>query len=272
MVPSESIKICVLGDEGVGKSSITLQFTQAHFPIDFDPTIEDIYTKDLTVNETTYRMHVLDTAAQDEYSHLKDLQFQQADGFILVFRLDSPESMGSAANSYRHIMRVHGELPPCILIGNKADLETDRLVSYQECEELVEELGLSKYFETSAKNNHNVNEAFTCLAETIINLRESKNIEPSPFSHPVVQNTDVSNDTLPTTLKSSATTSEEITPTLKKQQTFTIASSTQKIQTVEAVESASGVSYANQRSTQSTPQINEKTSSQTDGNKCCIIM
>ncbi|CAM9020077.1 unnamed protein product [Wickerhamomyces anomalus] len=270
---AETIKICVLGDDGVGKSSITLQYTQSHFPIDFDPTIEDTYNRDLKINHKDYRLHILDTAAQDDYSHLKDLQLQQADGFILVFGLNSLESMGSAANSYRHIIRVHGELPPSILIGNKADLDNERLISSEEAEQLVEELELNKYFEVSAKINHNIKEAFQYLAETIINEREEKKrmLLLKEKETPKIEVTDGSNDTLATT-SASPHSSEESVPTMKQKQTFTLGSSVEEIPSVgDAKESITHVSSVRQRSSQNVQRVNEKPS-QKDGGGCCIIM
>lgn len=270
---AETIKICVLGDDGVGKSSITLQYTQSHFPIDFDPTIEDTYNRDLKINHKDYRLHILDTAAQDDYSHLKDLQLQQADGFILVFGLNSLESMGSAANSYRHIIRVHGELPPSILIGNKADLDNERLISSEEAEQLVEELELNKYFEVSAKINHNIKEAFQYLAETIINEREERKrmLLLKEKETPKIEVTDGSNDTLATT-SASPHSSEESVPTMKQKQTFTLGSSVEEIPSVgDAKESITHVSSVRQRSSQNVQRVNEKPSLK-DGGGCCIIM
>lgn len=274
MRPSENIKICVLGDEGVGKSSLSLQFTQSHFPQDFDPSIEDVYTKDMNINEKNYKVHVLDTANNDEYSHLKDVQLEQADGFILVYKVNDLESMGSAANSYRHIMRIHGVLPPCILIGNQTDLIHERLISPQEGEELVSELGLNKYFEASAKNNHNVNEAFAYITQLIVDKRE-KIRRQSVLKEPRFEASESSNDTLPTT-KSIGTSSDLVIPNIQKQKTFTTGASLPK-ESVEGIETAAArPASINQRAAQSSPVLNEKSTvaktQEKESNKCCIIM
>lgn len=263
-----------MGDEGVGKSSLTLQFTQSHFPQDFDPTIEDVYTKDMKINGTNYKVHVLDTAQHDEYSHLKDVQLEQADGFILVFKLNDFESMGSAANSYRHIMRIHGVLPPCILIGNQADLISERLISSQEAEELVRELNLNKYFETSAKNNHNINEAFNYITQLIVDKRENVRRQ-SILQQPRFETSESSYDTLSTTKTAGAST-DIVVPNIQKQKTFTTGSSLPK-ESVEVIETAGGRSSPiNQRVAQSSPVLNEKLDTsakrEKESNKCCIIM
>jgi len=308
----EIIRICVLGDEGVGKSSLTLQFTQSHFPVDFDPSIEDIYKKDLTIKDKPYELHILDTAVQDDYSPLKEVQLEQADGFVLVYKVTSIESMGSATNNYRHIMRIQGEIPPCILIGNQADLENERLVTSLEGEEIVQELELSKYFETSAKNDQNVKEAFQYLAEQIVEKKEedamkaklaeenlqkklqeeekekeeeeqeSKKASLIHFKESSEKN-DNSKDTLsstvPGTLKSLGTSSEETTSTMNmnRRQTFTIGNSSIQKESVEVLESTSRGTPIHQRSQQSTSQLLDEKADGGKKNKeksdtCCIIM
>ena len=61
-------KIVVLGDGGVGKSCVTIQFTQNHFVREYDPTIENSYRKQVTIGEESFMLDILDTAGQEEYS------------------------------------------------------------------------------------------------------------------------------------------------------------------------------------------------------------
>ncbi|KAH3676461.1 hypothetical protein WICPIJ_009117 [Wickerhamomyces pijperi] len=168
----EKIKICVLGQVGAGKSALTLQFAQQYFPIDYDENIEDTYIKKVHMNEKLYEYHILDTALQEDYSPLKDLQYTEADGFIIVFGIDSLDSFQAVKNEYSHIFRVRKETPPILLVGNKVDLETDRQVEPNEAERVVEQLGFIKYSETSAKNNFNVNESFLFMGDQILKNKQ----------------------------------------------------------------------------------------------------
>ncbi|CCH46393.1 Ras-related protein [Wickerhamomyces ciferrii] len=243
----ETIKICVLGDEGVGKSSITLQYTQAHFPLDFDPTIEDIYSKDLTVDGKRYTLQILDTAIQDEYSPLKDVQFEQADGFVVVFRVDSTESFDSVANNYRHIKRIHGDIPPVVLLGNKCDLETERLIRVDEAEGLAKELSLSKYFDVSAKNNYNIKDAFNYLTNSIIQRKtqiETQILKPELLKQST-DNTNSSNGSSTTgkttgnssqSKLSDSTTSSKPISRIERASTFTINTSDHKLSSTDGLQ------------------------------------
>jgi small GTP-binding protein len=175
MKPEVSVGICVVGQQGVGKSSLTLQFTQSHFPTDFDPTVEDVYQREMEVEGTSCIINVLDTASQDDYSHMKDRQFAEADAFVIAYSVGDVESFALVGNYYRHIVRVCGDLPPTILVGTQADLDTARQVSSHEGEQLANKLDIPCFIEVSAKLSVNVCEPFEYLAQEVMAQRKTKN-------------------------------------------------------------------------------------------------
>ncbi|KAJ2412090.1 RAS1 protein, partial [Coemansia sp. RSA 2531] len=63
-------KLVVVGGGGVGKSALTIQFIQSHFVDEYDPTIEDSYRKQCTIDNETAMLDVLDTAGQEEYRYV----------------------------------------------------------------------------------------------------------------------------------------------------------------------------------------------------------
>ena len=65
-------KIVVVGGGGVGKSALTIQLIQNQFVTEYDPTIEDSYRKQVTIDEETCLLDILDTAGQEEYSAMRD--------------------------------------------------------------------------------------------------------------------------------------------------------------------------------------------------------
>lgn len=65
-------KLIVVGGGGVGKSALTIQLIQNHFVDEYDPTIEDSYRKQVTIDEETCLLDILDTAGQEEYSAMRD--------------------------------------------------------------------------------------------------------------------------------------------------------------------------------------------------------
>ena len=86
-------KLVVVGGGGVGKSALTIRLIQPdHFVDEYDPTIEDSYRKQVTIDEETCLLDILDTAGQEEYSVMRDGWFRNGDCFLLVFSATSRRS------------------------------------------------------------------------------------------------------------------------------------------------------------------------------------
>ncbi|XP_041452724.1 ras-related protein R-Ras2-like [Lytechinus variegatus] len=168
-------KIVVVGGGGVGKSAITIQFIQSYFVTDYDPTIEDSYTKQCVIDNVVCKLDILDTAGQDEFSAMREQYMRTGDGFLLVFALTNRTSFDEIYKYHRQILRVKDRDEfPMILIGNKADLEESRVVSAQEAKELGNELKL-KYLEASAKTRMNVDDSFYELVRRIRKFQADEN-------------------------------------------------------------------------------------------------
>ncbi|XP_054774340.1 ras-related protein R-Ras2-like [Lytechinus pictus] len=168
-------KIVVVGGGGVGKSAITIQFIQSYFVTDYDPTIEDSYTKQCVIDNVVCKLDILDTAGQDEFSAMREQYMRTGDGFLLVFALSNRTSFDEIYKYHRQILRVKDRDEfPMILIGNKADLEDSRVVSAQEAKELGNELKL-KYLEASAKTRMNVDDSFFELVRRIRKFQADEN-------------------------------------------------------------------------------------------------
>ncbi|ELP85342.1 hypothetical protein EIN_085940 [Entamoeba invadens IP1] len=160
-------KVVLVGDGGVGKSAITIQLTQGHFIVDYDPTIENCYRKTLTVDNRICVLDILDTAGQEEYASMLDQYFRNGHGFLIVYSVTDRNSFESIKNYQSKILRVK-ETPtfPIVFVANKVDLVKDRDVSEKEGKEKAAELKV-EYIETSAKNKLNIEEAFYTLVRCI---------------------------------------------------------------------------------------------------------
>jgi Ras-related protein R-Ras2 len=168
---SSTYKIIVVGGGGVGKSALTIQFIQSYFVTDYDPTIEDSYTKQCVIDQLVAKLDIIDTAGQDEFSAMRDQYMRCGQGFLLVFSLIDKASMTEIYRLHKQILRIKdGDEFPMILIGNKCDLQRQRLVSNSMADDLKEELNLP-YLETSAKTRQNVEEAFYELVRLIRNFQ-----------------------------------------------------------------------------------------------------
>ena len=117
----------MLGNGGVGKSALTIQFVQRLFVADYDPTIEDSYTKHLIVDEQVCKLEVLDTAGQEEFDSQREGYVRTADGFLLAFSVTERASFDRLHKFYGQIMKVKDrEDYPLIVLANKVDLQVSR--------------------------------------------------------------------------------------------------------------------------------------------------
>nr|XP_047918328.1 GTP-binding protein Rheb isoform X3 [Anser cygnoides] len=123
------------------KSSLTIQFVEGQFVDSYDPTIENTFTKLITVNGQEYHLQLVDTAGQDEYSIFPQTYSIDINGYILVYSVTS-------------IKRI-----PIMLVGNKKDLHMERVISYEEGKALAESWNAA-FLESSAKENQTAVDVF----------------------------------------------------------------------------------------------------------------
>jgi len=160
-------KCVIVGGGGVGKSALTIQLIQGHFVDEYDPTIEDSYRKQVTIDNETCLLDVLDTAGQEEYSAMRDQYMRTGQGFILTYAITSRQSYDEMNVFRDQIHRVKdADHVPIVLAGNKCDLEDERQVSKQEAMDLAKQWVVPIY-ETSALARINVEEVFYDLVREI---------------------------------------------------------------------------------------------------------
>jgi len=80
-------KLVVLGGGGVGKSALTIRLVTDNFLDEYDPTIEDSYRKNVTIDNDPAMLDILDTAGQEEFSSMQDQWMRDGQGFILVYNI-----------------------------------------------------------------------------------------------------------------------------------------------------------------------------------------
>jgi len=166
----DSWRVAVLGDGGVGKTALAVQFTLNCFVETYDPTIEDAYRKQLVVDNRMCFVEVIDTAGQEEYATLRDQWVREGQGFILVYSIASRATFERLDVFRQSMLRVKRQKPIFMLVGNKADKQLEREVTREEGMQLAKEFGC-EFLETSAKTALNVERLFTNLVR---NLRSTK--------------------------------------------------------------------------------------------------
>ncbi len=112
-------------------------------------------------------LDILDTAGQEEYSTMREQYMKTGEGFVLVYSINSRSSFEEISSYLQQILRVKDvDYVPCIVIGNKSDLETERQVSIDEGQKLANQFH-APFLETSAKRKINVEESFHNLIRLI---------------------------------------------------------------------------------------------------------
>ncbi|KAK2100712.1 Ras- protein R-Ras2 [Saguinus oedipus] len=101
----------------------------SYFVTDYDPTIEDSYTKQCVIDDRAARLDILDTAGQEEFGAMREQYMRTGEGFLLVFSVTDRGSFEEIYKFQRQILRVKDRDEfPMILIGNKADLDHQRQI------------------------------------------------------------------------------------------------------------------------------------------------
>ncbi|XP_066141780.1 ras-like protein 2 [Euwallacea fornicatus] len=164
---NSTYKLVIVGGGGVGKSAITLQFIQSYFVTDYDPTIEDSYTKQCVIDDVPAKLDILDTAGQEEFSAMREQYMRSGEGFLLVFSVTERSSFDEIYKFHRQILRVKDRDEfPMLMVGNKVDLEQQRVVWQEEAQQLARNLKIP-YIECSAKMRMNVDNAFYELVRVV---------------------------------------------------------------------------------------------------------
>lgn len=160
------LQIGIMGGGGVGKSCLTIRLVHNKFVEKYDPTIDDSYKKDnFRVDGEPCPIEILDTAGQDTYAAMRDLYYKEGDGFLFVYSITDSSSVEDVRERYDSLLNCRGvdpeTCPPIIVVGNKCDLENERVVSQEQGRRLAQDFGPNAYFmETSAKADINVEEVF----------------------------------------------------------------------------------------------------------------
>ncbi|MFW9822558.1 MAG: Rab family GTPase [Candidatus Thorarchaeota archaeon] len=167
-----AIKIAILGDPAVGKTSLINNYIENKFSADYQPTLGvNILTKDIIMDEknSEIRLVLWDIAGQDKYELTRQLFFEGCHGSLLVYDITRSSTFRSIKTKwledFRKFARSDGVY---LLLGNKADLKESRTVSVQEGNDLSKVIEASDFFETSAKYGENVQDAFKNLVIKVL--------------------------------------------------------------------------------------------------------
>lgn len=166
------VKLVLLGDSGVGKSSIVLRFVADNFKEDTDATIGASYmSKMLQIQEKAIKFNIWDTAGQERYHALAKMYYRDASAAILVYDITKRSSFAGLKTWYQELTangpKNIGTLYSVIAIaGNKEDLAEREEIDMSEAKAYAQEIG-ALYRKTSAKTNFGVDQLFREIAGKI---------------------------------------------------------------------------------------------------------
>lgn len=166
-----TLKVIVIGDSGVGKTSLIQTYFTGKFNSTHRPTLgADFLSGNVTWNGREYSLQVWDTAGQEKFQSIGSAFYRGSDCCVIVYDITNPASF-EKMNNWKHEFLTQGDIKhpekfPFIIIGNKADRESERKVDKSKALHWVEQQGKScHYFETSAKNNTQVSQCFEKVTE-----------------------------------------------------------------------------------------------------------
>ena len=153
-------RLCLLGDPGVGKTSLITRFCDDSFKENYNNTIGvDFRLASLKYKKIIIKVHIWDTAGQERFRSLALNYINNSHGFAFVYDITDKSSYENVTNWINIALEKNKNSKFNFLIGNKCDKENERQVSQNEAEQLAKEKNLF-FFETSAKNDENVKKLF----------------------------------------------------------------------------------------------------------------
>ncbi|XP_025066051.1 ras-related protein Rab-3A [Alligator sinensis] len=160
-------KILIIGNSSVGKTSFLFRYADDSFTPAFVSTVGiDFKVKTIYRNDKRIKLQIWDTAGQERYRTITTAYYRGAMGFILMYDITNEESFNAVQDWSTQIKTYSWDNAQVLLVGNKCDMEDERVVSSERGRQLAEHLGF-EFFEASAKDNINVKQTFERLVDII---------------------------------------------------------------------------------------------------------
>ena len=174
-LPELKLKLLIIGDSNVGKTSMLLNYTDNYFPESHLATIGVEYkVKELVTDNYNIALQIWDTAGQERFRSITKSFFRNANGIIFVYDVTCRSSFHSVKDWIKD-SELHDSGFEKILVGNKIDLEDKREVTFDE----LKDYGIKKkidVMEVSAKERINIDEAFKKIVDLILSNKNKMEV------------------------------------------------------------------------------------------------
>eukprot|EP01099_Mayorella_cantabrigiensis_P007637 TRINITY_DN685_c0_g1_i1.p1 TRINITY_DN685_c0_g1~~TRINITY_DN685_c0_g1_i1.p1 ORF type:complete len:208 (-),score=44.27 TRINITY_DN685_c0_g1_i1:27-650(-) len=169
-------KVVLLGNAGVGKTSLALRYVQDVYQVDQTSTIgASFMTKRIYVDSQNIKLQIWDTAGQERFRSMAPMYYRSAAIAILVYDITSRESFDSVKGWYRELNDRYSGGIVVGIAGNKEDLPPEyRQVTAKEAQDYADSID-AIFFETSAKADTGIKEMFTAICRRLLKKQELLN-------------------------------------------------------------------------------------------------
>ncbi len=167
------IKILIIGDSTVGKTNFVYKFSEDKFIENyFASTGIELKTTSIQIDGKSIKIQLWDTAGQEKYRAMTKNLYLKSQGIIILFDITNETSFINLKNWMSQIKESCGEDIPILLVGNKIDLEDNRVINKERAMEYANNENI-EYIEVSSKTGENINEALTSLLQKILKRADS---------------------------------------------------------------------------------------------------
>ncbi|XP_068100174.1 ras-related protein Rab-35-like [Hyperolius riggenbachi] len=172
-------KLLLIGDSGVGKSSLLLRFADNSFSGSYITTIGvDFKIRTLMLDGERVKLQIWDTAGQERFRTITSTYYRNTHGVIVVYDVTNPESFVNVKR-WLHEITQNCDSVCTVLVGNKDDNAARKCVETADAKRFGEQMGV-RLFETSAKENRNVEEMFLSITRMALKMKKENQARLMP--------------------------------------------------------------------------------------------
>jgi len=166
-------KLLIIGDSGVGKSSLLVRFADNHFSGNYITTIGvDFKIRTIEIQGERVKLQIWDTAGQERFRTITSTYYRGTHGVIVVYDVTSGESFANVKR-WLHEIDQNCDVVNRILVGNKNDDPDRKVVLTEDARRFADQMGI-ELFETSAKDNINVEEMFRAVTQLVLKSKKDQ--------------------------------------------------------------------------------------------------
>ncbi|ODM91187.1 Ras-related protein Rab-35 [Orchesella cincta] len=169
-------KLLIIGDSGVGKSALLVRFADNVFSTNYITTIGvDFKIRTLVVDGERVKLQIWDTAGQERFRTITSTYYRGTHGVIIVYDVTNGESFANVKR-WLHEIEQNCDMVNKVLVGNKNDDPSRKVVLTSDAQRYADQMGV-QLFETSAKDNINVEEMFMAITKQVLRTKKQQQVD-----------------------------------------------------------------------------------------------